>query len=77
MMFIVHLRKVRGKPYQNLYAQLRVNLPILLEETLFNGEERAPHSGLEHSSTNRPKVVAPADGIVVQTGHYFLMGKLY
>lgn len=76
-MFIVHLRKVRGKPYQNLYAQLRVNLPILLEETLFNGEERAPHSGLDIPAPIGQKVVAPADGIVVQTGHYFLMGKLY
>ncbi|EYD51128.1 putative peptidase M23B [Acinetobacter baumannii 25493_4] len=34
-MFIVNLRKVRGKLYQNLYAQLRVNLPILLEENAF------------------------------------------
>ncbi len=41
----------------------------------FNGEERAPHSGLDIPAPIGQKVVAPADGIVVQTGDYFFNGK--
>lgn len=43
----------------------------------FNGEERAPHSGLDIPAPIGQKVIAPADGMVVATGHYFLMGILY
>ncbi|MCU4412837.1 peptidoglycan DD-metalloendopeptidase family protein [Acinetobacter sp. WU_MDCI_Axc73] len=41
----------------------------------FNGEERAPHSGLDIPAPIGQKVVAPTDGIVVQTGDYFFNGK--
>ena len=41
----------------------------------FNGEERAPHSGLDIPAPIGQKVVAPADGIVVQTGDYFFNGQ--
>lgn len=41
----------------------------------FNGEERAPHSGLDIPAPVGQKVVAPADGIVVQTGDYFFNGN--
>ena len=41
----------------------------------FNNEERAPHSGLDIPAPIRQKVLAPADGIVVQTGDYFFNGK--
>lgn len=43
----------------------------------FNGEERAPHSGLDIPAPIGQKVIAPANGIVVQTGNYFLMAILY
>lgn len=41
----------------------------------FNGEERAPHSGLDIPAPVGQKVVAPANGIVVQTGSYFFNGN--
>lgn len=41
----------------------------------FNGEERAPHSGLDIPAPVGQKVVAPASGIVVATGNYFFNGN--
>lgn len=41
----------------------------------FNGEERAPHSGLDIPAPVGQKVIAPADGIVVATGSYFFNGN--
>ena len=41
----------------------------------FNGEERAPHSGLDIPAPIGQKVVAPASGTVVATGDYFFNGK--
>lgn len=41
----------------------------------FNGEERAPHSGLDIPAPVGQKVVAPAAGTVVAVGDYFFNGK--
>ena len=41
----------------------------------FNAEARAPHSGLDIPAPVGQKVIAPANGVVVQTGHYFFNGN--
>lgn len=41
----------------------------------FNGEERAPHSGLDIPAPVGQKVVAPENGVVVATGNYFFNGN--
>ena len=41
----------------------------------FNGEERAPHSGLDIPAPVGQKVIAPAAGKVVATGNYFFNGN--
>ncbi|WP_096911217.1 MULTISPECIES: M23 family metallopeptidase [Acinetobacter] len=41
----------------------------------FNGEERAPHSGLDIPAPVRQTVIAPANGVVIATGNYFFNGN--
>ncbi len=41
----------------------------------FNGEERAPHAGLDIALPEGVPARAPADGVVVQTGDYFFNGR--
>ena len=41
----------------------------------FNGEQRAPHSGLDIPAPVGQAVVAPTAGVVVQTGNYFFNGN--
>ena len=45
------------------------------KKRFFNGEPRAPHSGLDIPAPVGQKVIAPAAGIVAQTGDYFFNGN--
>lgn len=44
-------------------------------QRFFNGEPRAPHSGLDITAPEGKEAMAPAAGVVVQTGAYFFNGN--
>lgn len=52
----------------------RISSPFGLKR-FFNDQPRDPHSGLDIAAAEGKPVVAPADGIVAQTGDYFFNGK--
>jgi hypothetical protein len=41
----------------------------------FNGQPRSPHSGLDIAAPQNMPVMAAAEGVIVDTGHYFFNGK--
>lgn len=45
------------------------------KKRFFNGEPRAPHSGLDIPAPQGQKVIAPADGVIAATGEYFFNGN--
>ncbi|MBJ9984860.1 peptidoglycan DD-metalloendopeptidase family protein [Acinetobacter sp. S40] len=79
--------KAQNDIYNSFTASTWQSLPHFIRPTsgqfsnsfgrkrFFNGEERAPHSGLDIPAPIGQKVIAPADGIVVQMGDYFFNGK--
>lgn len=49
--------------------------PSFGKKRFFNGEPRAPHLGMDIPAPQGQAVVAPADGVVAQTGNYFFNGR--
>ena len=62
--FPTFIRPTAGK-FSNSFGRKR----------FFNGEERAPHSGLDIPAPVGQKVFAPANGTVVAIGNYFFNGN--
>lgn len=57
------------KPAQGTYSS-----PFGLKR-FFNKQARNPHSGIDIAAAEGSPIIAPADGVVRATGHYFFNGK--
>ncbi len=44
-------------------------------QRFFNGEKRNPHTGLDIAAATGTEIIAPSDGVVVQTGDYYFNGN--
>ncbi|EAR60830.1 peptidoglycan DD-metalloendopeptidase family protein [Neptuniibacter caesariensis] len=58
----------------DLPAQGRFSSPFGLKR-FYNKQPRNPHSGLDIAAPKGTPIIAPAEGVVADTGHYFFNGK--
>ena len=77
-----HLKTVRSKWRESDATNAAFTLPVKGRlsgrfggSRVLNGKSRAPHAGLDVAVGTGTPVLAPADGIVLDTGDYYFCGK--
>lgn len=72
--YLHYLEKIPALRFDTLPTSGAMSSPFGLKR-FFNGEPRAPHSGLDIAAAEGQEVISPAEGVVVQTGDYFFNGQ--
>lgn len=77
-----HLKTVRSTSRESATTNANFTLPAKGRlsgrfggSRVFNGKPRAPHAGLDVAVMTGTPVLAPADGVVLDTGDYYFCGK--